>query len=175
MAVRPRRREPDDVTDERSEMRSIVCGVDGSREAGAALHEAIRLSDRLGLRLVVVHVVAPARPAPTFGGAGMVSLGDELAAGERLVARLLERAGVADAERRVAYGYPAERLARIAEEEHADFVVVGSRGRGALRSALLGSVSVELCTTGGRPVVVVPAGPEATAEDSPRRSRRVHA
>jgi nucleotide-binding universal stress UspA family protein len=164
------------VSDEEgAEMRSIVCGVDGSQPAGAALHEAIRLSERLGLRLVVVHVVAPARPAPAFGPGGLPSLGDELAAGERLLERLLERAGIADAERRVVYGYPAERLARIAEEEHADFVVVGSRGRGAIRSALLGSVSVELCTTGGRPVVVVPAAPQATAETRPRRSRRVHA
>jgi nucleotide-binding universal stress UspA family protein len=147
-------------------MRSIVCGVDGSQEAAAALHEAIRLSERLGLRLVVVHVVAPARPAPMFGAAALPSLGDELAAGERLVDRLLERAGIADAERRVVYGYPAERLAAIADEEHADFVVVGSRGRGAFRSMLLGSVSVELCTGGGRPVVVVPA-----ADGASRRPR----
>jgi len=156
-------------------MRSIVCGVDGSREAVAALHEAIHLTDRLGLRLVVVHVVAPARPAPTFGPGVLPSLGDELAAGERLVERLLEGAAVVDAERRVVYGYPAERLARIAEEEQADFLVVGSRGRGALRSALLGSVSLELCATGGRPVVVVPSRPAATADARPRRSRRVHA
>ena len=156
-------------------MRSIVCGVDGSREAGAALHEAVRLSERLGLRLVVVHVVAPARPAPAFGPGALPSLGDELAAGEQRGERLVDRAGVADAERRVVYGYPAERLARIADEEHADFVVVGSRGRGALRSALLGSVSVELCTTGSRPVVVVPAAPAGPPDASPRRSRRVRA
>lgn len=110
-----------------------------------------------------------------IGPGALPSLGEELAAGERLVERLLERAGIVDAERRVLYGYPAERLAKVAEDEHADFLVVGSRGRGALRSALLGSVSVELCTTGGRPVVVVPAVPAETPEAGPRRSRRVHA
>jgi nucleotide-binding universal stress UspA family protein len=155
-------------------MRSIVCGVDGSREANAALYEAIRLSERLGVRLIVVHVVAPARPAPMFGAVALPSLGDELASGERLVERLLDAAGVVDAERRVVYGYPAERLAAIAEEEQADFVVVGSRGRGPFRSVLLGSVSVELCTTAGRPVVVVPAAPAAGRVSSSRRGWRVH-
>jgi nucleotide-binding universal stress UspA family protein len=54
----------------------------------------------------------------------------------------------------------------LKRSEHADLLVVGSRGRGAMRSALLGSVALH-CTTHGRcPIVVV--HPMSAVEPSPR-------
>jgi nucleotide-binding universal stress UspA family protein len=56
----------------------------------------------------------------------------------------------------------------VASELEADVVVAGSRGRGGLKSLLLGSVSHGLVEHADRPVLVIPA--EAVA-----RARRDHA
>ena len=48
-------------------------------------------------------------------------------------------------------------LAALGREEAAALLVTGTRGRNALSSALLGSVSVGLVSAAGRPVVLVPA------------------
>ena len=49
-------------------------------------------------------------------------------------------------------------MSRLAEEIGADVIVVGSRGRGALKRALLGSVSTHVTNNAPCPVLVVRAG-----------------
>lgn len=59
-------------------------------------------------------------------------------------------------------GGPARRLLELAEERGVDLMIVGSRGRGAWMSAILGSVSGHLAAHARCPVVIVPH--EAKAE-----------
>lgn len=144
---------------------SIVCGVDGSPDSYAALAVAAELAERLDRRLVLVHVTdlapvytavgtvaAMARPAPVT-----VSDGFNKAA-ERLVAEMAEAVELADVEQRVVSGVASERLADLADEEAAEMIVVGSRGRGSLKAAFLGSVSSDLIGVARCPVLVVPKG-----------------
>jgi nucleotide-binding universal stress UspA family protein len=63
---------------------------------------------------------------------------------------------------RVAIGFPAEQLAELADEVDAELIVVGSRGRGAFKAALLGSVSTSLIGVARCPVLVVPRGTAAS-------------
>jgi nucleotide-binding universal stress UspA family protein len=146
---------------------SIVCGIDGSADSRAAVKVAAQLADRLGKTLILAHVAefahVPNAAAYPFGGiAGPTPIAEEAESEEEAAARLLEcvadDAGVADAERRVAIGHPAERLADLADEEDADLIVVGSRGRGALKAAFLGSVSYNLVGVARCPVLIVPPG-----------------
>jgi nucleotide-binding universal stress UspA family protein len=156
-AVKERRKEMD---------RSIVCGVDGSPDSQAALAVAIDLATRLQRRLIMANVVEPSH-APYVGA---VSLGravahplfletdQQEAAANELLVELGATMGLEDADRRVVVGYAAERLADLADEERADMIVVGSRGRGAFKAAILGSVSTSLIGVARCPVLVVPPG-----------------
>jgi nucleotide-binding universal stress UspA family protein len=135
----------------------VVCGVDGSRVAVEALSTARRLADALGLRLVAAHVVAPVpvRVEPWLAASASFGAGD-LASGEALLARACSQAEVADVQRRVVIGRPAERLAELADEENAELIVVGSRGHRLLRAAFVGGVSSELIGLATCPVLVIP-------------------
>jgi nucleotide-binding universal stress UspA family protein len=145
---------------------SIVCGVDASPDSQAALQVAARLAQQLNLRLIAAHVAEPAHvpyaAAAPFGGmAGRNALLEEVESHQDVAERLLEQVLVSaglDAERRTALGVPAEQLAEIADEVDAELIVVGSRGRGAFKSAFLGSVSNSLVGVARCPVLIVPPG-----------------
>jgi nucleotide-binding universal stress UspA family protein len=147
---------------------TIICGVDGSADSQAALDVAAKLARGLATRLVLVHVVqlervayASAgymgawftRPSPTDAASD-----EDVEAGERLLKRLALEAGLADAEKRIVVGLPSEGLADVADEEDAELIVVGSRGRGAFKGAFLGSVSTSLVGVARCPVLIVPPG-----------------
>lgn len=119
----------------------ILCAVDDSDEARAAVATAARLSERLNAKLILVHV------APEDAPAGR---------GEELLARLAAETGLGTSvERAVVQGEAAEAVVDAATSRGADMIVIGSRGRGALASAALGSVSSAVATHSSCAVTVV--------------------
>ena len=121
---------------------TILCGVDGSRGARDALQLARALSERLGLRLVVAHVVGNE---------------DRLQAGERLLDEIAaHKAGAKRAERRVAIGDPAARLAEIAGEEGADLIIVGSPSGRPRKLGRRGVLARQLESATSCPVLIAP-------------------
>jgi len=146
---------------------TIVVGVDGSPASQAALRWAAEEARLRGARLVVVHAWTYVPPAP-IGQPGMIpmpagDLAGQLEA-ERNAAEAELEAAIGEAfpgqpqvevETRLVEGDPAEALG--SEAEGADLIVVGSRGRTGLASALLGSVSRHVVHHAGCPVVVVKA------------------
>jgi nucleotide-binding universal stress UspA family protein len=83
-----------------------------------------------------------------------------LASGKALLDKILEEEEITDATCRVVLGFPGDRLADLADEEAAELIIVGSRGRGAVKAAFLGSVSTDLIGVARRPVLVVPSRPD---------------
>jgi nucleotide-binding universal stress UspA family protein len=74
-------------------------------------------------------------------------------------------------ERRVETGDRVERLIAVCEEEDADLLVLGSRGRGRIASALLGSVSMRVAPRASCPVAIVPEGASLSREALDRSER----
>jgi nucleotide-binding universal stress UspA family protein len=130
---------------------TIVCGIDASPGAVEALRVARTLSTDLNVRLVLVHIA----------GGWAAGVEDSLTTKQARQGgnKLLERAAGEQnlgAERRVEVGEPAEALARIAAEEAATLIVVGSRRQGWRRPSLRSGLAGELVATAPCPVVVVP-------------------
>ena len=69
-------------------------------------------------------------------------------------AALLESAGMIF-EQEIATGDPAHTLIDIVERFECDTIIMGSRGVGTMRSALLGSVSHEVLHSSPVPVMIV--------------------
>jgi nucleotide-binding universal stress UspA family protein len=144
----------------------ILVGVDGSEASLDAARVAASLDRALGRGLQVVHSYA-LRPIP--GASAVPEARQELAAvddqrAEELVAAAAAELGVPrDATRAVRNGTEPAALLELARELDATLLVVGSRGRGAVRAALLGSFSMSILADSPCPVVVVPPGARAPA------------
>jgi nucleotide-binding universal stress UspA family protein len=141
---------------------SLVCGVDESDCSRGAARIAARLAGQLRLRLLLVHVGEASGPAGNGDAVTAVEPADGRKAQYLLSAVAVEE-DLGPVEPRIEFGAPAERLVAVAESEDAELIVVGCRGRGALRAALLGSVSAKLIALAPCPVLIVPPGVAARA------------
>lgn len=137
----------------------IICCVDDSEGARRALPVAHGLSVRLGLDLVLLHVEPPTEaPGVSAAAAGQQRLRDEeMRDAQSLLNQLAREAGLGrDVRLRSAIGDAAHRIVEICEEEQAALVVLGSRGRGGVAAALLGSVSSHVAARAPCPCLIVP-------------------
>lgn len=139
--------------------RVIVCGVDGSPDAEEAARLAAQLAELAGARLALVAVVQ----VPVVHGAAGVPWSrrqlraSTLEAGAALLQRMAEAVGTrVPIDCHLELGDPVRRLIAVAERTRALALVVGTRGLGALRAAVLGSVAAGVCRQASCPVVVVP-------------------
>ena len=140
-------------------MRPVVCAVDRSDEARAAVGIARELAAHLESRLFLFHVAPPTEaPGVSAAAAGQERLrAEELSDAEALVAQIVEEEGLGDdVTVRVEIGKADERIVELARQENAALVVLGSRGRGDLSSTVLGSVSHAVAANAPCPVVIVP-------------------
>ena len=146
---------------------TIVVGVDGSEAAQAALSFAAEEATLRAARIVAIHSWMYI-PAPVAGDPGLMAMpeGDvpgvleaERNVAETSLARALQEAfpqgAPVEIESRLVEDDPGEAIVSAAAS--ADLVVIGSRGRGNIKSALLGSVSSHVVHHAPCPVVVVKA------------------
>lgn len=130
---------------------TIVVGVTDTPEGRGAAQLAAALGERLGLRLVLAHVV-DAPPAALES----VTTRQGLSGGERTLAEIAREVTDNGADVRVVVGRRAERLAQIAAEEGADVIVLGSRPQGMRGRGLRCSLARELEAATPAPVVIAP-------------------
>jgi nucleotide-binding universal stress UspA family protein len=123
----------------------VVVGLDGSAGSRHALEVARHLVEGRACCLVLCEVVDyDTEDDPS--GAGVEAATQRLG---QVAASLPDHPVSVE----VVAGRPAQALAEVAEQQDADLVVVGTRGRGLTRR-LLGSVAEDLLATSTRPVLV---------------------
>lgn len=147
--------------------RNILVAIDGSPDAQQALVQAVDLANREHARLTILSSV-PTPPTIAYSSVGAAEvLAKSVQDGEREAAELLmqalENVPESVSVSTIASTKPARMaiLSQIKEGNH-DLVVMGSRGRGAVRSVLLGSVSHDVLHHSSVPVLIVHA--EETSE-----------
>jgi nucleotide-binding universal stress UspA family protein len=143
---------------------NVLVAIDGSSHADAALTEAIDLAEsehtRLTLMMAVIAVPVTASMALADG------LFDMIAANRKEAEEIL-----AHAQARVPHDVPVTTVLSIdairpaiirqIQEGGHDLIVMGGRGRGAVRAVLLGSVSHYVLNHSPVPVLIVHAHEDA--------------
>ncbi len=143
----------------------ILLPLDGSEPALEAVRHAVRLvREGLNAQFVLANVQEPtylyemvlAPDAEVLERISGAAGAHSLEAGEDL----LRAAGI-DFEREFGSGDPAHTLVDIIERHGCDAVIMGARGMGRLRRAMLGSVSHEVLHAAPVPVTIVKMVPQA--------------
>ena len=127
--------------------KSIAVGTDGSDTATEAVREAVEMAKAVGATLELVSAYAPVseqrlraerRDAPA-DVQWAINPRREVEASLIDAADIARQAGV-NVNTHARQGDPADALLDVAEEQHADVVIVGNRGMTGAKRFLLGSV-----------------------------------
>jgi nucleotide-binding universal stress UspA family protein len=127
----------------------VLVAMDDSEVAWKAVKYAMEFAQQTGSTLVLLTVV---EESPFFSASvpeviTSTHLRETIEDYLRQVAeailakaeRLCQKSGI-PTQGIIRSGHPVEEIVRVAEESKADLVILGSRGRGSLKTALIGSV-----------------------------------
>jgi nucleotide-binding universal stress UspA family protein len=143
----------------------ILLATDGSEEAKLAFASAADLSKKTGSELHVVYVGH--MPLVSYESPGAITLDPDLSGrmqegaeqeARRKLDEQVRQVGKTDgevAEMHARVGRPDAEIVGLADELGAGLIVLGSRGLGPLRRALMGSVSDSVVRHAHCPVLVV--------------------
>jgi nucleotide-binding universal stress UspA family protein len=148
-------------------MKQILVATDGSPSSQEAVEVGLELATEQGADVTFVHVTDPDEFRGGKGGTHALTHKEEVDDSETVLkaaGQAAEEAGVSYALERVS-GNTVESIVALADEKDADLIVVGSRGRNTLATALLGSISHGVLRHARRPVLIV-KGAKAPAEVS---------
>jgi nucleotide-binding universal stress UspA family protein len=135
----------------------VLIATDFSPHAEDALKIVKGLPLPSGSKVRIVHVVEPFPQVTAFAPTAIVEIGEDA---EQQLRDDLEknaatlRAPGRDVDTALVLGRTADVILEEAERSKVDLIVMGSRGRRAIKSALLGSVSAEVVDRARCPVLV---------------------
>ena|SRR5829696_4203385 len=141
----------------------ILLATDGSEEAALASQTAADVAEKTSSELDIVHVGEPLYIPRHYEG---LYMGEYIEEEEKELERRargllddqvekLKATGGSVAQAYLRTGTPDEEIIALAEELRAGLIVIGSRGRGGVRRALMGSVSDSVVRHACCPVLVV--------------------
>ena len=140
----------------------IIFPTDFSTASDAALPHAEALAKQQGAKLLILHVEEP----PLAYGGGELYYGLPEPSSERIL-KMLEDIKPTDPgiafTHRLTVGDPAGEIVRIAGEEGAEMIVLGTHGRSGFSRMLMGSVAEAVVRRAPCPVLVYRAVAEKLA------------
>jgi len=136
-------------------MKQFLVAIDGSNGSGAAIDEALELAHEVGAHVTFAFVRRP--PSSLLGYPYYERLlRNELATARETTDDAMRKAldaGVESASE-ILEGDPVDEILSVADNRGVDVIVMGSRGRGAVAGALLGSVSSAVVQHANVPVLI---------------------
>ena len=137
--------------------RVVVCGIDDSSASRCAALAAVRLAAALDAHIVAVRVLdRDAEPEWNIAGSHRWKLQAAAAMADALFANVVADAQLPEPSVQIAYGAPAETLARVAGEHRAACLVVGASAQPGGIANMRRHVASVLRTTSPCPLIVVP-------------------
>ena len=137
----------------------ILLPVDGSSCSTRAVRYVVKHLRAFGknCRVIVVYVDPPTieRVSKYVSAEDLALFHERNATAALRAAKKLLSAGGVNFRERCVVGEAGSGIARVAKEEKSDLIVIGSHGRGALKSLLLGSVVTKTLALSRVPVLVV--------------------
>ena len=132
---------------------TVLLATDGSKEAELASHMAAAMAKRTGSELHIVCVVDLGVAADPRLQEGLRQRARGLL--DDRARKISESGSVVVADTHVCIGRPDREIIALAEKIGAGLIVLGSRGLGGIRRALMGSVSDAVVRHAHCPVMVV--------------------
>lgn len=134
----------------------IVVAVDGSEHSHRALEHAKALAEGFGSSLILVHAFHHTSDLLGFDEYEKLVARRELA-GQAVLDQARGKLGATalDVQEELLEGPPAEAILSVAQTSHADLIIMGTRGLGALKGLVLGSVSHKVVQLAHCPVLMV--------------------
>ena len=136
-------------------IKKILVPVDGSEHASKAIEFAAHMAKQNDATMHLLHVVQVTEVPESikdFIRSEQIEESPYYVYSETIGRRILSAAedeankkGVKHIETSVIQSDPAEKIINFAKDDDFDMIVIGSRGLGSLKSALLGSVSSKVC------------------------------
>lgn len=138
------------------EHRKLAVAIDGSEYSGSVLNQGIAYARLLGAELLLVHCH---KKFPKIAGSPYKeeAVAAILNEADKLLQPYLDRLQGAQVQfdKRLMEGPPAPAISRVAEIEHCELIIMGSRGLTELEGLFLGSVTHRVLQTATCPVLVV--------------------
>lgn len=139
-------------------MKTILIAADGSATGDAAVDAGVELAAEEGASVVLVHVVSILDFAERANGNGAAHSQRPPRVEDDSVLRNASTTAAehaVDARAELLIGNPATQIARLASEIDAELIVIGSRGLGRVKGAILGSTSRDVVAHAHCPVLVI--------------------
>jgi nucleotide-binding universal stress UspA family protein len=136
-------------------MKRILIATDGSAGSGLALEQGLSLAADSGAAVTVAYVKQP--PSALLGEPyyqDRITEEADHARGVMTDAKLHATRYDVQVDYEVVEGDPVDAILAFARSRDADLIVVGSRGLGAMKGLVLGSVSNAILHQSDRPVLV---------------------
>jgi nucleotide-binding universal stress UspA family protein len=149
----------------------ILVAIDGSEEASSAARAATEVAKAIGSELHLVYAMQEERYRPHLGPEMWEGWEEGFEQAKRSARSWVEEQaedvraeGIRVVESHLLLGWPDAAIVWLAQEISAGLVVLGSRGLGGMRRALIGSVSDSVVRHAHCPVMVVRPEKERSVE-----------
>ncbi len=146
------------------EIKKILYATDFSENSSLAFLYAIEMAEKLGAKIVIVHVMARGHMVSEDAGSKpeenkkiMENRVQEFC--RKIGGQIGPSCSILISQIHVSFGDPVDEILKTAEEEECDAIILGNHGKGFMPHTFLGKVSSGVLHRSLKPVFMIPLPP----------------